>query len=250
MATKSPKSLLLRYLSSSNSSYPNAASTLLACTRAMKTCGTRAVYEFSQTFGQNGATDANSQVSTRPDVKEEQNKGPSKELINEARDIYRQFTEGDIPCKHIYEEMYLTEVTNPYTSDGHEKLQCVEHQIKVAIGFLESKTSSKNLKQLVGAKDDSGIATWLNAFLKSAQACEKASSGMRSTKWETKAQLQGCGNTLSALIDCRKAFCARANMLNPTVITETIFDGKKKEIHTLGEQTPQRMQMICMDALM
>ena len=220
-------------------------------TRAINSGGARAVFEFSQAFTQNDATEANSQVSTKPDVKEEPNKGTSGMMFNEARDIYRQLSEGDIPCKHIYEEVFLSEDHNPYTAEGHDKLQWEEHQIKAAIGFLESKTSSgKNLKQLVGIKDAAGIATWLNAFLKSAQSCEKASGGMRSGKWGAKAQLRNFGNTLIALIDARKAFSSRATSLNPNVITETIFDGENKEIHALGRHTPQWMQMLCKDALM
>ena len=44
---------------------------------------------------------------------------------------------------NIYGGISMAENRNPYTTEGHEKLQRAEHQIKAAIGFPESKNFSK-----------------------------------------------------------------------------------------------------------
>ena len=146
-----------------------------------------------------------------------------------TRDIYRQFSDGEIPCKHVYEDLFLTDFYDPYTTDGHAKIQWAEHQIKAALGFSESRTSSKkNLKQITGIKDASEMNAWLNGLLCAIQSCEKACATIRSEKWESKSRLTLSGALLTNLIDARKLFISRTQSINPKLLTETEFDLKTK----------------------
>ena len=188
--------------------------------------------------------------TARRECKQESDTDATQKDFSENRDIYQQFSDGDIPCKHIYQEIFETENLNPYTNEGCEKLQWAIHQVKAASGYLESKTSAKkNLKQLAGIRDASGLAKWLSSFLLSIQACEKTSSALRTGKYDTKTLRTNTGNAIACLITARKAFCDRATALNPQVVTETLSDGQQREIYALGKSAPEWMQRLSQDTL-
>ena len=178
--------------------------------------------------------------------------GPEEQrkVFTEKKDTYKEFTEGEVPCKHIFEEIFFTELHDPYTVDGHRKLQWAEHQIKAARGYIDAQTSSKkNLKQLAGIKDAGALSSWLNTFLAAVQLCEKKPNAIRAEKCDAKTQLETSGKILSALIAARKSFSARITALNPTMITETVFGKNKTEVYSLGKSTPAWMQRLAKDAL-
>ena len=174
-----------------------------------------------------------------------------KNELDSTRDTYRQFTDGNIPCKHIYENLFFSEDCDPYTTEGHQKLQWAEHQVKAATGFLESRTSTKrNLKQVSSFKDASATSAWLNDLLGAVQSCEKASKTLRSENWDSKAHLANCGKIMSSLLAVRKAFISRIQSTDANFIVETDIDKKtNKIINALGQNTPAWMQKICEDAL-
>ena len=173
-----------------------------------------------------------------------------KQELDISRDAYRQFTDGQIPCKHIYEDIFFTEEYDPYTEEGYAKLQWANHQVNAANNFLEARTSTKkSLKQLGPMKNASATTDWLSTLSTAVQACEKASNTLRSEKWVSSTQMGYCLQIMSSLIDAKKSFEGRAKALNPEILHVTKFDKSGKVIYALGEHTPQWMQNIAKDAL-
>ena len=186
----------------------------------------------------------------RPQVKTELDHEEQQKVLTEKKDAYKEFTEGEVPCKHIFEEIFFTELHDPYTAEGHRKLQWADHQIKASLGYIEGRTSSKkNLKQLAGIKDAGALSSWLNAFLAAVQLCEKKPNALRSEKWDAETQLGNSGKMLSALISARKSLNARIASLSPNMITETVFNKNKTEVFSLWKSTPDWMQRLAKGAL-
>ena len=207
------------------------------------------VSAFRLNLTQTDASDANSRVSTCHNAKREEIQGDVRKEFEDARSAYRQFSEADIPCKHISEELFFSEKHTLHkrwprkTSAGRAPSKSI-HWFPGKQDIVE-----ENLKQLDGIKDASGLAKWLIAFLASIQSCGKASTSLRSDKWGAKTQLQNGGNAINSLILAKKAFCTRPNALNPEVITGTQFDSSQREINALGRDTPVWAQRLAQDTL-
>ena len=83
--------------------------------------------------------------------------------LNRYRNCFRDITEDDINCKHIYESLFFTESLTPYTKSGAKKIQWNEQQTKGTANYLNAQNSNKkNSYQLGNVQDTGGQVNMLN----------------------------------------------------------------------------------------
>ena len=97
-------------------------------------------------FGAGRFSRCYSRVSTFHDSTREETLGGVEKEYDGARIAYRQFSDADIPRRHIYEEVFFSEQRTPYAVIGLGELQRARLRVEAHIGFLESKTSPRKPK--------------------------------------------------------------------------------------------------------